>query len=64
MHIDHVVPKKLGGKNNIKNLNPSCQSCNSTKGAKSLEDYRIHLMIKNLSSPVLSTSHNGETFVD
>lgn len=46
MHIDHVVPKKLGGKNNIKNLNPSCQSCNSTKGAKSLEDYRIHLMIK------------------
>ncbi|MEY0607723.1 HNH endonuclease [Providencia rettgeri] len=46
MHIDHINPKKLGGKSDIKNLNPSCQKCNTTKGGKNLEDYRLHMRIK------------------
>ena len=45
MHIDHVVPKKSGGSNAESNLNPSCNSCNATKGDRDLEDFRLHQMI-------------------
>jgi len=36
---DHVMPLKLGGSNEIENIQPLCQSCNSAKGAKYV-DYR------------------------
>lgn len=45
MHVDHILPKKLGGKNHIDNLYPSCQSCNAVKGDKILEEFRLHLML-------------------
>lgn len=45
MHIDHVVPKKAGGGNADENLNPSCSSCNSAKGDRDLEDFRLQQMI-------------------
>lgn len=32
--IDHVVPRKLGGTNDMDNLEPICKPCNSKKGAK------------------------------
>lgn len=38
--IDHVHPRARGGDNNIDNLLPSCYSCNLSKGAKSLEQFR------------------------
>lgn len=37
--VDHVVPIVLGGNNDIENLQPLCQSCNSKKGRRTL-DYR------------------------
>jgi 5-methylcytosine-specific restriction endonuclease McrA len=37
--IDHVIPIVDGGKNDIRNLQPLCPSCNSRKGASTV-DYR------------------------
>jgi 5-methylcytosine-specific restriction endonuclease McrA len=39
LHLDHVVPLVLGGRNVIDNVQPLCKSCNSKKGAKHI-DYR------------------------
>ena len=37
---DHVVSQKDGGSSDRSNLVPSCQPCNSAKGAGSVEDFR------------------------
>lgn len=34
MTIDHVVPTARGGKHVLSNFVPSCQPCNSRKGAR------------------------------
>ncbi|RZU66758.1 HNH endonuclease [Microterricola gilva] len=31
---DHVIPKKLGGKDELANLVAACKPCNSSKGAR------------------------------
>lgn len=36
---DHVIPVFFGGTDNIDNLQPLCQPCNSSKGIKAI-DYR------------------------
>jgi len=38
--IDHIVPICLGGEDTVNNLVPCCKSCNSTKGGKTIEDFR------------------------
>lgn len=46
MVIDHVVAKSNGGSNHIDNLFPSCRKCNSSKGVKTLEQFRLFLSFK------------------
>lgn len=52
--IDHINPKSLGGTNELKNLNPSCQRCNSWKKTFSIEEFRevIKSQVKKLRKDI------------
>ncbi len=39
--LDHVVPLSKGGREDADNIVPCCKSCNSTKGSKSVEEFRF-----------------------
>lgn len=41
VHIDHLIPQLEKGSNEIKNLRPSCASCNSKKWSHSLTDWLL-----------------------
>lgn len=52
-HIDHIKPKRrhlkeFYGTDELENYNPSCKSCNSSKGAFDLEDWRREISLKEL----------------
>ncbi len=56
--VDHVHPKSRGGTRDLENLLPVCTPCNSGKGTKSLEDYRMYLAVKSVTGEaVFSHSH-------
>lgn len=40
LHCDHVVPFSKGGRSTLDNLATACASCNISKGAKTLEEWR------------------------
>jgi hypothetical protein len=41
--IDRLVPGTAGGTYEFENCMPACKSCNSSKGSKTLEEYRKYL---------------------
>ena len=44
MQVDHILPKRNGGTNDIDNLNPSCRLCNHYKRAADIETFRNGLL--------------------
>lgn len=48
---DHIVAKSRGGPDRRPNRRASCRTCNSIKGAKSLDEARPFLMQKRLGWP-------------
>ena len=51
MQVDHILPKRNGGKDDLDNLNPSCRLCNHYKRAYSIEcfrDFALGGLIKRL----------------
>jgi hypothetical protein len=51
--IDHVMPKSRGGRNIWTNTVTACKSCNMTKGNKTPEEAKMHL----LYVPYVPTRH-------
>lgn len=43
MQVDHVIPLKRGGKDDIKNMLPACRSCNHYKATLTAEEYREYV---------------------
>jgi len=44
--IDHLIPISRGGTNEATNLVPTCSFCNTSKGNRTLEEYRQSLVDK------------------
>lgn len=44
---DHILPKVAGGTDAIENLAPTCRTCNTVKGAKSLEEFRTRCAMRS-----------------
>ncbi len=42
-HVDHIIPKSRGGRDNLENLQLLCGSCNNIKGSKDMEYLKIRL---------------------
>lgn len=39
LELDHIVPRSRGGADHPDNLTPACKPCNTSKGAKYLQDW-------------------------
>jgi ATP adenylyltransferase len=39
--VDHIIPRKFGGKDDLTNLQALCFKCNANKGARDDEDFRM-----------------------
>jgi len=44
LHLDHVVPQSHGGKNEVSNLVPACNTCNHRKSNKDISVYVVERM--------------------
>jgi 5-methylcytosine-specific restriction endonuclease McrA len=42
--IDHIVPRRLGGRHSWDNLVAACPNCNHHKGGRTLEQSQMHLL--------------------
>ncbi|MCR1985055.1 HNH endonuclease [Blautia coccoides] len=43
MQVDHMIPLKIGGTDEMSNMLPSCRSCNHYKATFDVEGYRRYL---------------------
>lgn len=51
LHVDHIIPRALGGKTELENLQTLCRVCNQSKGARNSRDFRKHNLGKVEHSP-------------
>jgi 5-methylcytosine-specific restriction endonuclease McrA len=49
--IDHVFPRRLGGKHVWENVVAACPACNHRKGGRTVEQAQMHLMRKPVEPP-------------
>jgi 5-methylcytosine-specific restriction endonuclease McrA len=49
--IDHIIPRRLGGKHEWTNVTTACPSCNHRKGGRALEETNMHLLHKAVEPP-------------
>ncbi len=51
LHRDHFIPKSKGGISIAPNIVPACQTCNSTKGNRTIEAARPSLLLQKIGWP-------------
>ena len=49
--VDHVVPRRLGGRQTWTNLVAACPNCNHRKGRRTIDQVQMHLMRKPQEPP-------------
>jgi 5-methylcytosine-specific restriction endonuclease McrA len=52
--IDHILPRILGGTDEMDNLVPCCRECNSAKAARPVEELRHHTALRAAKMPKFS----------
>ncbi len=53
-HTDHFIPRCLGGGDEEENLVPACKKCNTSKGGRSIEDFRALVSRKKIGCPTFN----------
>lgn len=63
--VDHIKPRKLGGTNELDNLQCLCLSCNSSKKAEydRFEDIQSDLLTEELETIFTKYAHNEEFYL-
>lgn len=54
LHVDHFLPRSLGGTDDLSNLVYACNSCNATKRHRTFEEARPFLMFRRLKWPTFN----------
>jgi len=55
MTIDHIVPRRLGGRHSWKNLVAACPNCNHRKGGRTRQQAQMRLMRSPQEPPTSAT---------
>jgi 5-methylcytosine-specific restriction endonuclease McrA len=59
LHVDHIVPRRLGGSDNDDNLQVLCQKCNLSKGGRFFSIGKTPPTLHDLNIPEnVSVSHD------
>lgn len=55
--IDHIMPRASGGSDDVENLVPCCNWCNSSKGSKNIEEFRFSMALKEIGAQIFTKKH-------
>ena len=59
MHIDHIIPRVIGGDHSLENLRVLCAACNLRKGARSDRVFLGRLATPSVSPASLSVTESS-----
>lgn len=62
IQAEHVVPLSKGGRNDLRNLLPSCAACNRDKGAHSLKAWALRRAVRGLRPVVTTWRHDDRRY--